>query len=68
MKGESVNHELNEQSQKLCKFKDQFLLDGGLKDLKGVIDLSFEAGQYDVYFYCLGCLPPLVFNSYFLFS
>jgi hypothetical protein len=59
---------LNNQSQALCKFKDQFILDGGLKDLKAVIEQSFEENEFDVYFYCLGCIPPLLFNSYFLFS
>ena len=29
---------------------------------------SFEQKQFDIYFYLLACIPPLIFNSYELFS
>lgn len=29
---------------------------------------AFSSNQFEVYFYCLGCLPPLLFNSYFLIT
>lgn len=67
MKQDPMNQELYSSSSSFCKFKDQFLMDGGLKQLQSVMQKSFSSSQFEVYFYCLGCLPPLLFNSYFLF-
>jgi hypothetical protein len=67
MKQGPFNKDVANQSRNLCKFKDSFLMRGGLKQLKQTIKLAFDEEYYEIYFYCLGCLPALVFNSYYLF-
>ena len=41
IKQENINTELDQQSEALCTFKNKFLMDGGLKDLKKIIECSY---------------------------
>lgn len=38
-------------------------MDGGIASIKRVIETTFESQQYEIYFYCLGALAPLIFHS-----
>lgn len=42
-------------------FKEQFLQEQGVLVLKKLLKSTFESRDYEIYIYCLGMLPPLIF-------
>lgn len=62
IKQEYVDEELDRQSTEIVKFKNQFMMDSGIRNIRNIIDLAFQKKQYEVYFFCVSSLQPLIFN------
>lgn len=62
IKQEYVDEELDRQSTEIVKFKNQFMMDGGIRNMKNIIDMAFQNKNYEVYFFCVSSLQPLIFN------
>ena len=52
-----------EAFSEMNKFKNQLLVNGEIKVIADILDLSFEKERYEIYFYCLAMVSPLMFHS-----
>ena len=62
IRGEEGDEMLDKQSYVLVRLKHQFIYDGGIENLKKVMEVSFDHEHYEVYFFCVSMIQPLTFN------